>query len=291
MLSNRLALGTAQFGLSYGIANTDGKVECEMVGEIMNYAKLKGIDTLDTAINYGNSESCLGEFGVKDWKIITKLPMIPVSCVNVMEWASDQISNSLLSLNVRHLYGVLLHQPSQLFEAKGDVLWSALRKAKESGIVGRIGFSIYNPSELDKFLPFFHPDIVQAPYNIFDRRLETSGWLHRMNKIGIEVHTRSVFLQGLLLMNRDNRPKKFDIWSDLWSAWDAWLASQQITPQQACLDFVMKNPQISKVIVGVDNQFQLEEILSLKRKYSAEFPREFEVIDENLINPSRWSLL
>jgi len=287
----KLALGTVQFGLPYGVANTTGQVEPGAVAAVLEHARLAGIDTLDTAIGYGESEQRLGEAGVDGWRIISKLPECPASCDDVAAWVQDQVQGSLSRLKVARLAGILLHRPSQLLGPKGKALWAALLDLKKGGIVDKAGFSIYEPGELDALWPDFRPDLVQAPYNVLDRRLATSGWLQRMNREGVELHVRSVFLQGLLLMSEHDRPKKFARWSSLWAAWDAWLHEQGLSALQGCLGFAMAEPNISKVIVGVDSVHQLDAIVSSAGTRITHWPEILESPDLDLINPSRWNSL
>lgn len=287
----KLALGTVQFGLPYGVANTTGQVEPGAVAAVLNHARQAGIDTLDTAIAYGESEQCLGKVGVDGWRIVSKLPECPDTCTDTATWVKDQVQGSLSRLKRRRLAGVLLHRPDQLHGSKGKSLWSALLNLKYDGVIDKIGFSIYEPGELDLLWPDFHPDLVQAPYNVFDQRLATSGWLQRMNREGVEVHVRSVFLQGLLLMSEKNRPRKFARWSTLWAAWDDWLHQQGLGALQGCLGFVMADPNISRVIVGVDSVHQLEAILSSAGTRITQCPEKLDTHDLDLINPSRWNSL
>ena len=287
----KLALGTVQFGLPYGVANKTGQVEPGAITTVLKHARLAGIDTLDTAIVYGESEQRLGEVGVDGWRIVSKLPECPDACTDVAAWVKGQVQGSLSRLKVRRLAGVLLHRPGQLLESKGEALWAALLNLKKDGILDKIGFSIYEPGELDVLWPDFHPDLVQAPYNVFDQRLATSGWLQRMNREGVEVHVRSVFLQGLLLMSEYDRPKKFARWSTLWAVWDAWLHEQGLSALQGCLGFVMADPNISRVVVGVDSLHQLEEILSSTAVGITQLPKYPGSNDPDLINPSRWNSL
>ena len=287
----KLALGTVQFGLPYGVANTTGQVGPEAVAAVLKRARLAGIDTLDTAIAYGESEQRLGEAGVDGWRIVSKLPECPDGCDDAAAWVKHQVRGSLSRLKVKRLSGILLHRPNQLLEDKGRALWAALLDLKKEGIVDQVGFSIYEPGELDALWPDFRPDLVQAPYNVLDRRLATSGWLQRMNQEGVEVHVRSVFLQGLLLMSEHDRPKKFARWSRLWAAWDAWLHEQGLSAVQACLGFAMADPNISRVIVGVDSVHQLDAIASFAETRITQCPEMLDSPDLDLINPSRWNSL
>jgi len=233
----RLALGTVQFGLPYGIANQAGQVTRQVAKTILQLATEKGIDTLDTAIAYGESEACLGEFGAQRFKLVTKLPAVPDSCDDISGWINYQVSASLCRLNVGSVYGLLLHQSEQLLGLDGKVIFQALQNLKETGLAQKIGVSIYSPSELDVLAPRYRFDLVQAPFNLIDRRISTSGWLQRLKKDGTEIHTRSAFLQGLLLMPRSAIPSKFAPWTELWDKWHNWLACHSITAVQACLAY------------------------------------------------------
>jgi aryl-alcohol dehydrogenase-like predicted oxidoreductase len=287
----KLALGTVQFGQDYGIANSNGQTSRSEVEKILELARLKGINTLDTAISYGESESVLGQIGVQDFNIISKLPELPKDCNNIKKWIEHQLNESLHRLGVPSIYGLLLHCPQQLLEPGNENLWTALLKCKEQGLVKKIGYSLYGPNELEQLWSQFKPDIVQAPYNIFDRRMATSGWFKRLKDEGVEIHGRSVFLQGLLLLDKHKRPNKFEKWSDHWQLWDRWLEQNQISPLQAALVFALTETHVSKVIVGVDHCVQLKEILEAVDTSIKDFPEELSITDEQLINPSNWEHL
>ena len=170
-----------QFGLPYGVTNTSFKeVSSSEISNILTYAKSVGINTIDTAISYGESEMRLGDYGVSNCQIITKLPAIPKECSNILSWAEDQLMGSLSRLRLPRVYGLLLHNPKDLsWTQKEKELWFALKNLKKQNLVDKIGYSIYKPEDLDVVFDLFVPDIVQAPYNILDRRLVSSGWLDR----------------------------------------------------------------------------------------------------------------
>jgi len=139
-----IALGAVQFGLNYGIANRSGQIKIGEVKKIIDIATKNNIDTIDTAISYGESEKLLGNAGINDWKIITKLPIVPNGSVNTKKWVKKQISSSLSRLNITHLEGVLLHQTKQLLESGGSQVWSALQELKQDGVINKVGFQRLN---------------------------------------------------------------------------------------------------------------------------------------------------
>lgn len=284
----KLALGTAQFGLNYGISNSSGKISKENAVDLLCYARGNGVETLDTAIAYGDSEQALGNIGVADWQVITKLPALPEGEANIESWVERQLQGSLSRLGVSKVYGLLLHRPQQLLERSGPALIHALERLKQQGLVEKIGVSIYQPEELDSLVDIMGLDLVQAPLNVFDRRLIDSGWLTRLKDQGAEVHVRSVFMQGLLLMPATVRPEKFMRWQELWAEWDSWLASSKTDPITACLGFVMSEPRVDKVIVGVESAMQLENIIKASAVMSPKVPASISSRDIDLLNPARW---
>ncbi len=287
---SRLALGSAQFGLPYGIANRSGQVSPDELARILARARVGGMDTLDTAIAYGESELRLGQAGVAEWKVVSKLPTLPVECGDVGRWVEDNVSASLQRLGIGSLYGLLLHRSANLVGPSGEELYSALQRLKSRGVVHKIGASVYDPEELDALAERCRLDLVQAPFNIVDRRLESSGWLQRLRVTGVELHTRSVFLQGLLLMSPEQRPAKFDRWAALWALWERWLGDEHLDAAQACLGFVLRHPQIDRVVVGVDSVAQLSGLLERSVPASVAAPAAMSSRDPDLINPSQWRL-
>jgi aryl-alcohol dehydrogenase-like predicted oxidoreductase len=289
----RLALGTVQFGLPYGIANSCGQVSRNDASRILKLAARAGIDMLDTAIAYGESERILGEIGVAPFKIVTKLPAVPRNTSDVQGWVQKQVQGSLSRLGVPSLYGLLLHRTADLMEENGAALVRSLHALKVSGVVKKIGASVYAPAELDGVFQMMQADIVQAPLNVVDRRLEASGWLKRLQDQSVEVQLRSAFLQGLLLMPRSAIPPKFERWSRTWDAWSRVQAEKNVSAAAACLAYPLSLDGMSRVVVGVDSVGQLESLV----KEVEHIPRSGEAFafmvsdDECLINPSRWGEL
>lgn len=286
----RLALGTVQFGLPYGIANCHGQVGLREAAEILDRARAAGMDMLDTAVAYGGSEQRLGEIGVHDWRIISKLPALPSGTFDAGRWVSQQVSASLQRLKVDRLYGLLLHRPGDLLENHGEEIHAALQNLKACGIVGKIGISIYSPDELGALFTRFDINLVQAPFNILDRRLVTSGWLDRLHAGGVEVHVRSIFLQGLLLMTSADRHASFNRWQNLLRRWHVWLEDTGLSPLQACLGYVLAQPYVERIVIGIDTLHQLGEILSIAPDVRIQVPDDLCSNDIDLINPSRWKL-
>lgn len=288
---NRIALGTVQFGLHYGIANQRGKVSVDDAKAMLQLASNQGMDTLDTAISYGDSEKRLGEIGTNGFKVITKLPPVPIDCADVSSWVENQVAISMGHLGVTTVEGLLLHRSLELLGLHGPALYAGLQKLRDQGKVNKIGISIYAPSELDLLIPKFEFQLVQAPFNLIDQRLTQSGWMKRLSDHGVEIHTRSAFLQGLLLMDKVNIPPKFMPWHSLWDVWHNWLSFHGASALEACLGFCLAHPEIGKVVVGADNFEQLQQIIDAANKPIKIGRPNLQNDDERLINPANWTHL
>jgi len=291
--SARLALGTVQFGLPYGISNTQGQTSYEQAEAMLVAARAAKIDTLDTAIAYGEAESVLGRIGVSGFRIISKVPAIQKSLKAVDDFVVAQVEASLKRLSVSCLGGLMLHAPDELLMPYGKQIVRGLQRAKDKGLVERIGLSVYSPEQLAALIPLLPVEILQIPFNIFDRRFAESGLLQRVAKDGVEVHARSVFLQGLLLMPADHVPEKFSPFSTIFENWHAWLAEQKAgsTPLQLCLAHVASYSGISRIVVGADSPAQLQEIIAAASSKPCRAPSTLVSPVSPLINPSEWSNL
>jgi aryl-alcohol dehydrogenase-like predicted oxidoreductase len=287
-LNNRFALGTVQFGLRYGVANSAGQVSPQEATAIVCEARAAGFDTLDTASAYGNSEQRLGEIGVTSWRVVSKLPHMPRGVEDVESWVVECVGQSLRRLRIPKLHGLLVHRSQDLLTSSGGELYRALVRLKSEGYAEKIGVSVYGPAELDELWPKFKLDLIQAPLNVIDRRLATSGWLKRLRFGGAEIHARSAFLQGLLLMEAAERPARFDQWRTLWEKWQSWLDGCGMTPLEACLAFALSYDEVDRIVVGVDNVRQLHEIIANSATRSMRPPEELANADLDLIDPSRW---
>jgi aryl-alcohol dehydrogenase-like predicted oxidoreductase len=286
--AQRLALGTAQLGQRYGIANRQGQPDLDEARAIVAAARGAAIDTVDTAMVYGDSERVLGTVGVAGLRVITKLAPLSGDVADLPRRLRLDVVASLERLGAPRVYGLLLHRPADVLGPHGPTLIAALRALQDEGLVSRIGVSIYDPSELESLSSALDIGIVQAPYNVFDRRLESSGWLDRLAGMGCEVHTRSAFLQGLLLLDAPERPPQFAAWDGLWQGWRAWLADLRMTPLAAALGFVLRNPAIARVVVGVETADQLRGIVHAANALPVDAPASLACADLDLIDPSRW---
>ena len=284
-----IILGTAQFGMPYGVANRTGQLDRVRAEATIRIARSSGICLLDTAVGYGQSEALLGTLDLGDMKVMTKLPAVPAECADVRRWVQQQVAACLERLHVSRLHGLSFHRPEQLLDDRGQSLYHEVRSLQDQGLVEKIGLSIYQPEELGPLLNGRQFDMVQAPFSILDRRLASSGWVERLHGLGCEIHARSVFLQGLLLLPDAMRPHHFERWRSLFSDWDRWLLDVGLSPLEACLRYALSTPGIAKLVVGVDGPEQLQQVLAAAEGHLPPVPDRLSCTDPDLLNPARWT--
>ncbi len=290
----RLALGTVQFGLPYGVANTQGQVSYDEAEAMIGAMLTAGIDTIDTAIAYGEAETVLGHIGMSGFRLISKVPPLLEPVLAVDDWVVAQVEASLERLRVPRLSGLMLHSPDDLLGPHGSDLARGLRRAQDAGLAERIGLSVYSPEQLAILVDRLPLEIIQIPLNIFDRRFVETGWLDRLVADNVEVHARSVFLQGLLLMPSDRVPSKFAPFRSMIDDWHSWLASDAAAGRstvQACLAHVASYPGISRLVVGSDNLAQLQDIINAATFAPIRAPESLSSPANSLINPVQWNTL
>jgi aryl-alcohol dehydrogenase-like predicted oxidoreductase len=260
---SKLGLGTVQWGVAYGISNQAGVTDPGEVRSILLAAQKAGVKLLDTASLYGHAETVIGANRLDAFKIVTKTPRFATPYIENfhVEQMFDTFNHSLEKLGVDHVHGLLVHHAQDLLVDGGERLVAGMYRLKDQGRVSKIGVSIYDGEQLEGLLQRFTPDLVQLPLNVFDRRLVDSGWLQRLNERGVEIHIRSAFLQGLLLMHLDDIPSYFKPISQLLANWHAAAREQEMSLVQAALAFVRDLPEVDHVLVGVESVSQFQACL------------------------------
>ena len=284
---NRIVLGGAQLGLPYGILNGGETLSPEEVARILNAAVDHGIDSIDTAIAYGQSESIIGETSQNRFKIISKLPPLPVDITDVSEWVHSQVQSSLSRLKCTSLDALLLHRPQDLTGAQGAELYAAIGSLMAEKMIHRFGVSIYSPDDLDGIIGTFDIHVVQAPLNVFDCRI--LGVTDQLSALNIEVHARSVFLQGVLIANPKNRPQRFKPWSEHFALFDEWVRSSGVSAMACCMGFALQQPGIAKLVIGTTSAESLDEIMTSIPNSVLEVPTHLQSSVEQLIDPRFWN--
>ena len=280
---NKLALGTVQFGLDYGVTNNSGKVQIKEVRSILEFAKNNDINVLDTAARYGNSEEGLGSADVGDFQVITKTTPLK----NDVNEVIDNFYKSLKNLNKDQVYGLLVHDVGDIDNEQFDLLYRKIIELKQQGLVSKIGFSTYTPEQVDFLLKNFDFDLIQVPFNVFDNRLIQGGQLKALNNKGIEIHARSVFLQGILL-DFNNIPCYFSTWKKEFNDYQEVVKDRGLSLIEYALNYALNVEEIDKVLVGVNSKEQLIDIVNAAQKQAT--TNAFTINNLDLLNPSRWKV-
>ena len=183
---------------------------------------------------------------------------------------------------------VLLHRAEELLGFHGKDIYQSLLALKENGLTKKIGISIYSPEILSNIVPKYQFDIVQAPLNVFDRRIFSSGWAQKLSDSGVSIVARSIFLQGILLLKYDNLPKYFANWKKHFDIWYDFLEENNISALEASLNFVAQFPQVKKLIIGIESAEQFTEIITASENPIKAECDQLESDDLELISPLHW---
>jgi len=291
--AGKLGLGTVQWGMAYGIANRDGLPAESEVRRILESASAAGINLLDTAYAYGQSEAVIGRMvgPSASFQVVTKTLPIQAEVVTAEHVVSvdEAFRLSLARLNRPNVEGLLVHAAQNLLCPGGERLWAWLEQVRAAGLAKRIGVSLYDPEQYFRLRERFTPGLVQIPFNIYDRRFARSGALRDMASAGVEVHVRSAFLQGLLLMTPEALPDFFMPIRAHHARLRAWTVAAGSSPLAACLGVCLHQAEVGRVIVGCETATQLQGIIQGARQNSGvAVPEDFALEDEAILNPARW---
>lgn len=293
---SRLGLGTAQFGLAYGITNPAGQLDQAEAAAILTCCADAGISTLDTAHLYGDSEAVIGRCSQDPaFQIVTKTPKFGdiESEKGAAELLRTAFNESLARLRRRSIHALLIHDAGDLSGPWGRTIWKEMEALKAAGLAGKIGVSVYEGSAIDEAIKAYQIDIVQLPWNPLDSRLKEGGQLERLADQGIEVHARSLFLQGLLLQDVEQIDDRFAPVKEAVRELDRCSANAEIGRLEAILAIAFNRPEITRFIVGVTSAAQLAAIIEATKR--AQDPSGLQLpefdLDPIYLNPSRWDEL
>lgn len=300
----KLSLGTVQLGLDYGIANKEGKPNYDDAIQMLTLTNQLGIEHLDTAPSYGDSEEVIGQFiqglkkdGQKIPRISSKLPAFPLSkCLDpeeVLQTVRNFISATLESLTVEKLTYCLLHDPQNMLSHNEEIT-HALVRLKEEGLIEKIGVSVYTPEDVRQFLKMNVFDVIQVPFNLFDQRLLKTGLLSELKKRNVEVHARSIFLQGLFFLDPKQLPVYLQEAYELLRTLRQLSESERISIHELCILFVREIEGINQMIIGCESK---EQVLAnfnvfkkppLPKSLMEKLMTIFNSVPEKVINPTLW---
>ena len=290
----KIGLGAVQFGVDYGVSNTHGKTTKHEVSQILQFAYENGISLIDTATSYGSSESILGEVVTNDdWRFVTKTPNFSDNCLNSthVNQLQESFNQSLFNLRKKNIYGLLLHSCDDLLKPGGELIFREMERLRENGKVKKIGVSAYSSKQISAILGKFNIDLIQLPINIFDQHIFAGGWLENLKNNNIEIHARSIFLQGLLLMPIDSISPYFSPIRKKIEMFYQSARGLSLSKLELALGYVMGIHEIDQILVGINTVSQLQEVIKATQVQinPIEF-RHLSIDNKVYTNPSLWKI-
>lgn len=289
--ARRLGLGSVQWGMPYGIANRHGQPDQDVVAALVHRAAVAGIDVIDTAHEYGEAETRLGRpdtvpAGIR---LITKTAVAREANADRVAVAEAGFAASLQRLGRPAVAGLLMHDGDFLLAADGERLWAWMQQQRAAGRAEKIGVSVYQPEALDRILDRHALDIVQVPFSIYDQRFARHGLFDRLRAKGVEVHIRSSFLQGLLMLPPAELPAHFAALRPHQAKLHATCGALGLSPLAAALHFCLAEPRIDRVILGCETMAQLEQLLqAMAQPADVAALADFALNDESILLPMHW---
>ena len=283
-MPTKLVVGLAQSERKYGLSKNNN------LKEVINLFKNKNIKNLDTSLEYKNSHILLENINLEIYNLSIKLPKIS-NRKNLRSKIITLIEDIFTKYKIKSFETLILHDPLLPLEKEWESIHKLLLNYKKSKKIDKIGVSVYNKLELENILKVFKPDLVQFPYNIFNQNFDNI-YLKSLKKKGIELHARSIFLQGLLLLKKEKIPKFFSIWDDHLKKYSNILKNNNINPVDFNLNFVFKNRLIDKVVIGFSDKNQFKSVLEKIKNFKSnnkfnKFYQDLD-IDDKLINDPRF---
>ncbi len=286
----KLGLGTAQFGLDYGLTNAAGRVPERDVAAILWEAARGGVCYIDTAPAYGRAETVLGRLlpATSPLRIITKTRHQP-NTANPGPDVQADLEATLQALRRDAVHGLIVHHADDLLGQAGERLWTALEDIKSAGLTAKIGASVYTPDQADALAARFPLDLIQLPFSLFDQRMLTGGQLARLKARNVEVHARSLLLQGALL----NDPRRLPAFLSPLAPRLRALASAARDCGCSVGDLALAFPRlVGRIDVGILGVTSLAELKALMAAMARPVPAlafdNFAVDDPRLIDPRTW---
>jgi len=284
--SDRFILGTAQLGSNYGFKK---KVKTRIISnQIINEARKKNITLLDMADSYTNSIKILKKQNLKNWKICFKISHKSL----LKNYRNNNFLNyffkSLKELNINNYEYFLFHNVNSLNTKFGKRIYNILNILKKNGFIKKIGISLYAPKEIEHIIEKFQIDVVQIPLNVFDQRFLKKRLLSKLKKRNIEIHVRSIFLQGLLTLKYKDLPKKFKRFKNIFNKWENFLKTNNSNAIKESLQFIYNINEIDKIVIGFDNPKQLLELFSYVSKRNSHDYSKLKSNNLSLIDPRKW---
>lgn len=283
---SQIILGTANLNKKYGFLKKS--IRFSEFKKIIKNSKKNKVRYIDTSINYSGVHKILGKLNLNKIKVITKISIPTNNNINAELWIKKIIKNIIRDLKTKSLYCVLIHNSNILLNNKYKKYILNLNELKKKGKIKKIGFSVYNLREAKILLKKYKFDILQVPLNIINQTFCDKNFLQNIRKKNIEIHARSVFLQGILLSKDLRKMKYFKRWRTFWKDYYNWLNKNRVSGLTACLSFINGVKNISGYVIGIENEKQFKQVLDCKIKKNLKFESFLSQKNKKLIDPSKW---
>ncbi len=293
----RLGLGTVQFGVPYGLTSGPRQIAPALARAVLERAWERGVDLLDTAPAYGDSEAVIAAQWPASarFAVVSKTHRIgrdriePDDITQIIERAKLSIARFPRSA----LHALLVHEADDLLVPGGDRLFAALETLRRDGLIARLGVSVYHPASLEAVMARYSIDAVQLPFNVLDQRFARTGLIARLAAGGIEVHVRSLFMQGFLLGAPSDLPAALTRVAPLAASFREQARATGLDPVTAALLLAAREPGVARIVIGIDGVTSLDENLTSfdrARCWTGEFDfTPFAIEDRDVVDPRRWS--
>lgn len=291
-MTNKLILGTVQFGLNYGINNTSGKPDKERVYAILDEAFKNGIRLLDSAEAYGDAHEVIGLYHALSQNKFDLITKYSSSRRDLPENLITRVKFDIQTLNCSSLYAYMFHSFSD-FKNYFQIFKADIAQLKKEGLIQKMGVSVYTNNELEELLNFEEVELVQLPFNLLDNNYQRAALIRKAKIKGMEVHTRSAFLQGLFFKKQEELPLKLQKLISYLNVLNSIAGKNQIAITDLALNYALQQPNIDHVLIGVDTLEQLKNNLSSLGKFIPASVLaqvdELKVHEVELLNPSNWN--
>ena len=281
-----LIIGSAQFGTKYGVS-TKRVTNFYDTKKIFNISKKNNLSAVDTAYTYFKSNKILKKIDLKEFKIYTKYPSLS-SRTKYEKYYENYTFKTLDDFKKQQIECVFFHEPMKLLSLNGEIMYDSLIKLKNKKLIKKIGISVYFKKEIKMLQKYYDFDVVQVPVNVFDREFSEVDFLKKLKSQKIEIHARSIFLQGLLLLPKKDIPIYFSKWSKFFERWYDYLYDNKISALEACIEYVKNQKYLDKVVIGINSSIHLEEIINTLRKKKKIIIFNKFISDKKLTKPILW---
>jgi len=285
----KVILGTAQLGLDYGI-NNYGKLSKKESFRILDYAFDNKIKFLDTAESYGNSIELLASFFKKNpgkrFGIFSKLDL---KDTRVIKNTKSHLKSILAKMNLETIHGYMIHNFSDL--KKFPEVLDNLIELKKIGLINNVGVSLYKEEEIEDVISNYEVDFIQIPFNLLDNQCEKIDIFKKINDKGVEIHARSIFLQGLFFKPYDKYSNQLKPLVKYMKIVDKIIRESNSNIETLAINYPLKKDYINKVIFGVHNLRQFNKnikIINSRHELDLDKIDLINVKEKELLKPYNW---